>query len=120
MKTLAVILNHNLPDDTNKLYESLKPFEGDEYDLVVVENGCEEDGKSKYSTFTLDKNVYFGGGINVMFQYIIDNKEYDSLLFLNNDLIIHGYNFVKSLRHEMIDNDFTIVSPTIFQHTHDQ
>ena len=24
MKTLAVILNHNLPDETNKLYESLK------------------------------------------------------------------------------------------------
>ena len=52
MKTLAVILNHNLPDETNKLYESLKQFEKDDYDLVVVENGCEEDGKSKYSTYT--------------------------------------------------------------------
>ena len=29
MKTLVVILNHNLPDYTNKLYESLKPFEKD-------------------------------------------------------------------------------------------
>ena len=26
------------------------------------------------STFTLDENVYFGGGLNVMFQYIINNN----------------------------------------------
>jgi len=120
MKTLAVILNHNLPDETNKLYEALKPFEKDDYDLVVVENGCEEDGKSKYSTYTLEENVYWGGALNIMFQHIIDNKQYDSLLFLNNDIIIHGYNFVKSLREEMFENDFKIVSPTIFQPTHDQ
>ena len=119
-KTLAVILNHNLPDETDKLYESLKPHEKDDYDLVVVENGCQDGGKSKYSTFTLDENVYFGGGLNIMFQYIIDNKEYDSLLFLNNDIIVHGYNFVKSLREEMFENDFKIISPTIFQPTHDQ
>ena len=119
-KTLVVILNHNLPEYTNNLFEALNLFKDDSHDIFVIDNGCNEDGKSKYATHTLDENVYFGGALNVMFQYIIDNKEYDSLLFLNNDLILHPYNFVKSLRGEMINNDYTIVSPTIFQPTWDQ
>jgi hypothetical protein len=54
-KTLAVILNHNLPDETNSLFESLEPYQNDDYDLVVVENGCSEDGKSDYSTIGIVK-----------------------------------------------------------------
>ena len=119
-KTLAVILNHNLPDETNGLYESLEPYTNEDYDLIVVDNGCTDEGKSVYSTYELEENQYWGGAINVMFKYIIDNKEYDSLLFLNNDIIVHGYNFVKTLREEMFGNDFKIVSPSIYQPTHDQ
>tara|TARA_B100000287_G_scaffold253138_1_gene237829 strand:- start:469 stop:1215 length:747 start_codon:yes stop_codon:yes gene_type:complete len=120
MKTLVVILNHNLPDYTNKLYESLESYRDETHDIFVVDNGCNQEGKSKYVTHTLDTNVYFGGALNVMFDYIKENKDYDSLLFLNNDLVLHGYNFVKSLRNEMFQNDYTIVSPSILQPTHDQ
>ena len=119
-KTLVTILNHNLPEDTDKLFEALNYFKDDSHDIFVIDNGCNEDGKSKYVTHTLDENVYFGGALNVMFQYIIDNKEYDSLLFLNNDLIIHPYNFVNSMRDVMNNDGYTIVSPTIFQPTWDQ
>jgi GT2 family glycosyltransferase len=119
-KTLAVILNHNLPDETNSLFESLEPYQNDDYDLVVVENGCSENGKSNYSTYELNENIYWGGALNVMFQHVLNDTKYDSLLFLNNDIIVHGYNFVKTLRLEMFENDFKIVSPSIFQPTHDQ
>ena len=72
-KTLVVILNHNLPVDTDELYEALHLFKSDSHDIFVIDNGCNKEGKSKNVTHTLDQNVYFGGGINVMFQYIIDN-----------------------------------------------
>lgn len=98
MKTAAFILNHNLPDYTDMLYESLKPYERTDYDLFVIDNGSTPEGKSKHTSFELGENVYFGGGFNAAMQYTLENKEYDSMLFLNNDLTVHPYNFVRSLR----------------------
>ena len=51
---------------------------------------------------------------------MLENKEYDALFILNNDIIAHPYNFVKNLKDELIDNDYTILSPSILQPTHDQ
>jgi GT2 family glycosyltransferase len=101
-KTAAIILNHNLPDYTDMLYESLKPYERNDYDLFVLDNGSKPEGTSKHTTFKLDTNVYFGGGLNAAMQFVKENKEYDSLLFLSNDLTIHPYNFVRTLRDELI------------------
>lgn len=115
LKTLAVILNHNTPSLTDSLYDQLKPYEGEEYDLVVIDNGSSDEGKSKYTTYRCDINVYFGGGLNLAMQLILENKEYDSLLFLNSDLIIHGYRFVKQLRKVMFEQDYKIVSPSVIQ-----
>lgn len=117
MKTAAFILNHNLPEYTDTLYESLKPFEKDTYDVFVIDNGSNDVGTSKYTSFKLEQNVYFGGGFNAAMQYTIDNKEYDSMLFLNNDLVIHSYNFVKSLREEMFNGSeikYDIVAPSFY------
>lgn len=101
MKTAAIILNHNLPDYTDMLYESLKPYERDDYDLMVFDNGSNKDGQSKYTTHGIENNVYFGGGFNAAMQMVLEDENYDSMLFLNNDLTIHPYNFVKVLRDEM-------------------
>jgi hypothetical protein len=125
MKTAAFILNHNLPDYTDMLYESLKPYERYDYDLFVIDNGSSNEGKSKHTSFELGENVYFGGGFNAAMQYTLDNKEYDSMLFLNNDLTVHPYNFVRSLREEMFEEVFAgkwgsqetkydIVSPSFY------
>jgi hypothetical protein len=32
MKTLAVILHYNTPEMTDRLYEQLTPYEGDDYE----------------------------------------------------------------------------------------
>ena len=50
MKTLAVIYNHNLPGMTDNLWEALKPYERDDYDLILIDNGSSDGGKSKYTT----------------------------------------------------------------------
>jgi GT2 family glycosyltransferase len=114
-KTLAVIINHNLPEYTNFLYDSLEPYQGDTYELKIFDNGSSTEGKPKVIHFETETNCYFGGALNLMFDFIKDVEEYDSLLFLSNDVILHGYNFVNTLRKEMFENDYTIVSPSVLQ-----
>jgi len=115
MKTLAVIYNHNMPEITDSLWESLKPYERDDYDLIIIDNGSSDDRKSKYTTYETGQNTYFGGALNIAMQFFIESGNYDSLLSLNNDLILQGPNFIKTLRDEMFNNDYKIVSPCVLQ-----
>ena len=85
-KTAAFILNHNLSDYTDMLYESLKPYERTDYDIFVIDNGSTGTGISKYTALRSEQNVYFGGGFNAAMDFTIQNKQYDSMMFLNNDL----------------------------------
>ena len=118
MKTLAVIYNHNLPQMTDKLWEELKPYERDDYDLILIDNGSRKEGKSKYTTHETGQNTYFGGALNIALDFFTSSDKYDSLLSLNNDLVLQGNNFVKTLREEMFYKDsltYKIVSPSVLQ-----
>jgi GT2 family glycosyltransferase len=115
MKTLAVILHYNTPEMTDRLYEQLKPYERDDYELVVLDNGSPESGRSKYTNYRCGENVYFGGGLNLAMNIVLESSQYDSLLFLNSDLIVHGYRFVKTLRNEMFSGGYKIISPSVIQ-----
>ena len=79
----------------------------------MIDNGSSKEGKSKHTSLELEENVYFGGGFNAAMQYTLENKEYDSMMFLNNDLTVHPYNFVKALREEMLSG-YDIVSPSFY------
>lgn len=112
-KTLALIVNHNLPEYTNWLYNTLKPFEREDYDLMVLDNGSRPDLVPQYAQVKLENNLYWGGALNVAFQMILDNPVYDSLLYLNNDIELTGEIFVRALRQELFRHRFAIVSPCI-------
>lgn len=116
-KTLVVIYNHNMPDLTDQLYESLKPHEGTIYDVIVLDNGSKPEGKSKYATYESEENCYFGGALNLALQLFKENEEYDSFMSLNNDIILHGPNYVKEMREIMFHGtqDWTILSPCVLQ-----
>lgn len=114
-KTIAFILNYNTSDLTDSLYESLSPYVGDLYDLMVLDNNSDESKCSKYPTIKTGKNLYWGGGLNWAFNYVLNHDEYDSLLFLNSDLTLKGKNFVRKLREQMFNNDFMIVSPSMVE-----
>lgn len=114
-KTIAFILNYNTPDLTDALYESLSPYADDLYDVMVLDNNSDESKRSKYPTIQTGENLYWGGGLNWAFNYVLEHDEYDSLLFLNSDLTINGNDFVKKLREQLFDNDFMIVSPSIVE-----
>jgi len=115
-KTLILILNYNTPELTNPLYEDLKKNQSDLYDVFILDNGSDDDKKCKYESIDLSSNTFYGGGVNVAFEIILNNQElYDSLLLLNSDVIIHPYNFIKTLRGVMFNDDYKIVSSTIIQ-----
>lgn len=111
-KTAVVILNHNLPEFTDRLVELLSPYSGDEYDVIVLDNGSSRDGKSQYTKYEIEKNCYYGGGFEVARQLVLNNPDYDSLLFMNNDLVLSGYNFVHKLRKSL--DKYGVVSPCFF------
>jgi len=124
MRTLVLILNYNTSELTTNLFDQLIPFERNDYHLFVLDNGSTESIQSidQSRIIFLEKNLFFGGGLNKAFDLILQNdKTYDSLLFLNSDLIVHGYNFVKELRNIIISEEFPeynntkIVSPCILQ-----
>lgn len=52
MKEVAsIIINRNLPEVTDKLYEHLIRYDGDITDVYVIESGSDEDKLSQYCTW---------------------------------------------------------------------
>lgn len=121
MKSLVAILHHNTIQYTDALYEMLKPYERDDYDLVVIDNGSVEGKTSKYTTYRSEENVFYGGGLDMTMQLFKENPQYDSMVLLNSDLIIHGYNFFKTMRELLFSQpDVMLVSPCVIQPTPQQ
>lgn len=115
-KSLIAILHFNTTLYTDNLYDMLKPYERDDYDLVVIDNGSDPGKSSKYTTYRSEENTGYGGGLDMALQLFIDSKEYDSFTLLNSDLIIHGYNFIRELKKQLYSReDLMIVSPCVIQ-----
>jgi Methyltransferase domain len=112
-KTAVFILNHNLPEETDALYSSLAPYQGQDYDLFVLDNGSNEGRSAKNSTHHLKENIFWGGALNWAFRFIIENSNYDSLLFLNNDLSLNPSGFVSGLRRELFSGGYQLITPTL-------
>jgi hypothetical protein len=53
-KTATIILNRNLPEETNALVEHLKKYDGDFTDIFVVEAGSDKNNLSKYCTWHIE------------------------------------------------------------------
>jgi GT2 family glycosyltransferase len=112
-KSLAIILNHNLPEYTDRLFLSLNDPGNEEYDLLVLDNGSKPSLISIYTSIRFERNLYWGGALNEAFRMVLNNDNYDSLLFLNNDIEVNGKIFITALRNELFLGDFAIVTPCI-------
>ncbi|MEI6433977.1 MAG: hypothetical protein WCP32_03965 [Bacteroidota bacterium] len=112
-KTLVIILNHNLPEYANWLYDSLKEFQGETYDALVMDNCSKPELTPATTHIRIEQNIYWGGALNEAFKLVLKDDRYDSLLFLNNDIEFTGDVFVNLLRHELFSHKFAIVSPCI-------
>jgi len=81
---LIATLNHNLPDLTDNLVNQLKRDKYfSECELMVCDNGSKE-SLAKSTTHSLEENIFFGGGFNVVLDYFLKETEHYWLYFLNN------------------------------------
>lgn len=109
---LVATINHNLPELTDNLVSQLKrdPL-FNECELIVVDNGS-KDELAKSTTHRLEKNIFFGGGFNVVLDYFLSTN-HDYLYFLNNDLIFHGPSFLTTSLKEIKEADAGVYSPCV-------
>ena len=89
-----VIVNWNSFNITANCLLSLRILEYSDYEVVVVDNGSEDDSveqfKSKFPEVTLlvnDENRGFTGGNNTGIQYALGQSK-DLIMLLNNDTIV--------------------------------
>ena len=111
MSILVATMNVNQPELTNNLVEQVSKNTEVDYEIMVLENGATE--RSKYSTHISEKNYFFGGGLNLIFDYYLNETDHDWLMVLNNDLLIHGENFLSTMLSEAEENDMCQLSPAI-------
>tara|TARA_S200002703_G_scaffold146808_1_gene142139 strand:+ start:2277 stop:3017 length:741 start_codon:yes stop_codon:yes gene_type:complete len=108
---LVATLNVNQPELTNNLVEQISKDKKIKHEIMVLENGATE--PSKYSTHISEKNYFFGGGLNLIIDYFLNETKHDWLFVLNCDLIIHGQNFLSMMLSEAEKHDVCQLSPTI-------
>ena len=107
-KTATIILNRNLPEETNALAEHLMKFDGDYTDIFVVEAGSGKDNLSKYCTWHVDSKevmkdgLRYSRGMNYgLFQLWNDGiwEKYDSFFLITNDTKLPaGQETIKTLQ----------------------
>ncbi|GHU04118.1 hypothetical protein FACS1894205_1790 [Alphaproteobacteria bacterium] len=94
MKTATIILNRNLPDVTDRLWEHLDHYDRDLTDIYVVEAGSEPGALSCHATWYADwdearaHGLRYGRGMNYgLSQLWKENRfeGYDAFFLLTND-----------------------------------
>lgn len=117
---LIATLNHNLPDLTDNLVNQLKrdPY-FEKCELMVVDNGSKEK-PAKHTTHTLENNIFFGGGFNIVLDYFLNETKHEYLYFLNNDLIFHGPSFLTTSLLEAQTMNAAVYSSSIINASIDQ
>jgi hypothetical protein len=118
MKTLAIILNYNTGDMTDKLYEFLSDVTKEICDLIVFDNNSKKQSESKYTNIKSKENLYWGGALNKAFDLVLNSDKYDSLIFINSDIMPRQENFLNNFILNFRNSDCEILSPSVneFQH----
>ena len=112
-KTATIILNRNLPKETDALVEHLKENDDDLTDIFVVEAGSDKNNLSKYCTWHLEteevlKNgLRYSRGMNYgLLKLWLDSswKRYSSFFLITNDTKFpNNQNTIKVLQEIQIE-----------------
>lgn len=110
MKIATILLNRNLPETTNILFENISTYNSDITDIYVVESGSESDKKSKYCTWWANDDDAIKNGLRYCkgFNYGLNNllKEekyntYDYFFLVCNDVEFENKPILHTLLEEM-------------------
>jgi hypothetical protein len=94
-KVATLILNRNLPDVTDKLYEHLKTYDSNETDVYVIESGSSSDQRSKYCSWyanwqeSMDHGLRYARGMNFGLSELWKEglfNSYDAFFLITNDV----------------------------------
>jgi hypothetical protein len=95
MKSIAtIILNRNLPEATDKLYEHLVKYDGTDTDIYVLEAGSDENKLSKYYTWhansdeIVNQGLRYSRGMNYALIQLYKEKkwkQYEGFFLITND-----------------------------------
>ena len=106
-KICTIILNRNLPEPTNSLYEHLIRYDNKYNDTYVIEAGSDEDKLSKYCTWfvntpeVIKNGLRYGRGMNYALLELFKGKnweKYDAFFLLTNDTELYPIETIKTLQ----------------------
>ena len=110
MKTASIILNRNLPEVTEKLYETIVKNNPNNTDVFVIESGSDEEKLSKCTTWwanspeTMKNGLRFPRGFNYALSKLFEEKkfrEYSSYFLVSNDSEFAENPFIATLQEEL-------------------
>jgi hypothetical protein len=93
-RVATIILNRNLPEPTERLYEHLIEFDGDLTDIFVLEAGSDVERISRYCTWhantpdIMRNGLRYSRGMNYALLTVFKEKnwaQYDAFFLLTND-----------------------------------
>ena len=105
-KICTIILNRNLPQPTNALYEHLIKYDNDYNETYVLEAGSDKDKLSKYCTWFANEpeiikdGLRYGRGMNYALLKLFKAgnwEEYDAFFLLTNDTELYPQETIKTL-----------------------
>lgn len=111
MSILVATININQPDMTNNVVEQARKDKSVDCEIMVLENGATE--PSKYSTHISEKNYFYGGGLNLVFDYFLNETSHDWLTVFNNDIIFHGERYLSTMLATAQKYDLSVLSPVV-------
>lgn len=117
--TYIIIVNWNGMRDTLECLASLRKVEGENFNVVVVDNGSEDESEKEIrkqypETQLLEtgKNLRFAGGNNVGIRFALDRGA-EQIMLLNNDTTVDPHFLVLMTNHLQSAPDIGIVAPKI-------
>lgn len=93
-RVATIILNRNLPEITNNLYEHLKKYDQNQTDIFVLEAGSDQENLSKYYTWyanepdIMKNGLRYNRGMNyALLKLFKENNwnKYDAFFLITND-----------------------------------
>lgn len=105
-RTATIILNRNLPEVTDRLWESLHATSGEATDIYVVESGSAPDKRSKHCSFVADwpesvaDGLRYARGFNFGLASLLEAglyERYDYFFMVCNDAVFEGSEVVQKL-----------------------
>lgn len=117
MNIKALVLNYNLADVADQLYEKLVYDGFDKNNIISVDNGSDKNKPSKYANLILPFNIRLPGQVKVALNYLADYFPADYYLLVTTSVSlsddVNYYNIVNDVLKELEGEDISCIAPSL-------